>query len=126
MSVIIKEGLTTDSLYKGLKVISIFVDNSLDQSVTIQLKANRANSSTGAVNVGSSFSVAASSTDSRSLTPDTAGWLPYLFATVVCSVAPASGNLTVYAIRSKTDETKIFDTLAIRDTNTHTGSIVEW
>jgi hypothetical protein len=100
--------------------VSIFVDNGLNQSVTVQVMANRQSSTTKAVNVGSSFTVGANSSDSRTLTLDTSGWLPYIYVTVTCSTAPSSGSLTVYLVRSSADQPYLVNALAIRDTNTHT------
>ena len=100
--------------------ISIFVDNGLDQAVTIQVKANRENAYAKSVNVGSSFSVPANSQDARSLSVETSGWLPYIMVEVSCSVAPTSGSLTIYRIRSNIEQNKLIDALEIRDTNLHT------
>jgi hypothetical protein len=116
-----------------LKVATIFVDNGLNQDVTVQVKANREKALAKSVNVGSAFTVSANSTDSRTLTPDTCGYLPYLTVSLVCSVAPTTGSITVYRIRSKDDEVKVVDALEIRDTNTKDNStnpdkivVVEW
>lgn len=121
------------AIREELKVITIYVDNGLDQPVTVQIKANREASLAKSVNVGSAFTVPAGSTDARTLTPDTSGWLPYVTVTLVCSSAPSSGSVTVYRIRSKDDQVKIVDALEIRDTNTHDAStdpdkilVVEW
>ena len=125
--------LTEIELRKALKQISIFVDNGLDQAVTIQVKANRENAYAKSVNVGSSFSVPANSQDARSLSVETSGWLPYVTVSVQCEVAPTSGSLTIYRILSKNDQAKIVDSLEIRDTNIHDNStdptkifVVEW
>ena len=85
---------------RNYSIIVIYVDNDLDQVVSIQVKANRANSTTGAVDVGAAFSVAATNgVEARVLTPDTAGWLPYVYVEATCTVAPTSGNLNCYIIR---------------------------
>jgi len=113
-------------LREELRLISIFIDNGLNQDVNIQVVANREASHTKRVDVGSAFAVSANSTDSRSLSPETSGWLPYISCVATCSVAPTSGSLTIYRIRSKDDQVKIFDALEIRDTLSHDGEVVEW
>jgi len=113
--------------------VTIYVDNGLDQDVTVQIKGNKDKSYTKSINVGSSFTVSANSQDARTLTPDTCGWLPYLTVEVSCSTAPSSGKLNIYRIRSKDDIEKVVDGLEIRDTDTHTPDtdpdkifVVEW
>ena len=99
--------------------VTIFVENGLDQDVTIQVKGNRVKSTSGAINVGSSFTVAKNSNDARTLTPDTSGWLPYIYVELQCSTAPSSGSVTVYLVRTRDDQVKLVDALEIRDTNVH-------
>jgi len=105
-----------------LRLISIFVDNGLDQPVTVQVKANREKALAKSVNVGSAFTVSAGATDFRSLSVETSGWLPYVTVTLQCATAPTSGSVTVYRIRSKDDEVKLVVTLEIRDTALHDNS----
>ena len=80
-------------------IITVFVDNDLNESVSVQMKGNRVNSVTGAVNIGSAFTVAADDRESRTLTPDTSGWLPYIFVTVTAPVAPTEDAIDVYIIK---------------------------
>ena len=121
------------ALAEKLRFITIFVDNGLDQAVTVQVKANRVKEYAKAVNVGSAFTVSAGGTDARSLSVETSGWLPYIMVEVSCSTAPTSGALDVYLVRSKDDQPKLVDSLAIRDTSPHNPStdpakvmILEW
>jgi hypothetical protein len=121
------------ALAEKLRVVSVFVDNGLNQAVTVQLKANREGAYAKSVNVGSAFTVNAGSQDSRTLTPDSCGWLPYITVEVSCSTAPTSGTLDIYLVRTKDDQPKLVDSLAIRDTSTHNAStdptkilIFEW
>jgi len=102
-----------------LRLITVFVDNGLDQDVTIQIKANRVENTSKAVDIGSAFTVSANSTDARSLSVETSGWLPYLFVEVQCSVAPTSGSLSIYRVRSKDEQVALVNSLEIRDTNVH-------
>jgi len=113
--------------------VTIFVENNLDQPVTVQLLGNRVPGIAGAVGVGSPFTVAAGSTDARTLTPDTSGWLPFITARVQCVIAPSGGTVTIWLIKSKDVQVKIVDSLAITDTNPHDAStdpnnifVVEW
>ena len=79
------------------KYATVHIDNDLNQIVSIQMKVNRTNSVTGAVDVGAPFDVAATSgIEMRTLTPETCGWSPYLFAEATCAVAPASGDVNAY------------------------------
>jgi hypothetical protein len=120
-------------LAEVIKVATILIDNGLNQAVNVQVKAGRDTTIAKLVNVGSSFLVSAGGVDARTLTPGTSGWLPYVTVTVWCTTAPTSGSLTIWRVRSKDDQVKIVDALAIRDTNTHDAStdpnnifIVEW
>jgi len=78
---------------------SVFVDNGLDVDISIQIKGNRFTSRTKSVNMGSSFTVSSGSVESRTLTPDTSGWLPYIYAEVEASSTPSSGKVNIYVIR---------------------------
>ena len=84
---------------RNFNIITIFVDNDLNQAVSVQVKGNRVNSVTGAVDIGSAFTVAADERESRTLTPDTSGWLPYTFVTVTASAAPTEDAINVYIIK---------------------------
>ena len=114
------EDILAEKLRLELKSpVTIFVENGLDQDVTVQVKGNRQSSTSGAINVGSSFTVSANSNDARTLTPDTSGWLPYLYVELQCNTAPSSGNITVYLVKTKDEQKKLVDALEIRDTNVH-------
>jgi hypothetical protein len=113
--------------------VTIFVSNGLNQAVNVQVVGCRDSSCTDSVNIGSSFTVSANSKDARTLTPDTSGWMPYITVSVWCTAAPSSGALDIWFIKSAGDQTKIVNSLAIRDTNVHIFSsdpnnifIVEW
>jgi len=115
----VKSVVLKKALREELRWITVYVDNELDQDVTVQVKANRVNSYNKSINVGSAFTVSASSQDARSLSVETSGWLPYIMVEVQCSVTPTTGSLTVYRLRSKIDEVKLVDALEIRDTVLH-------
>ncbi|MEM2534036.1 MAG: hypothetical protein QXK12_08460 [Candidatus Nezhaarchaeales archaeon] len=121
------------ALREELKLITLFIDNGLNQDVTIQVKGNREKALAKSVNIGSPITVAKNSTDARTLSPDTSGYLPYITLSLVCGVAPTSGSITIYRIRSSADEVKVVDTLEIRDTSAHDNStdptkifVVDW
>lgn len=104
---------------KHLRLISIFVDNRLDEDVTVQVKANRIQDTEKAVNVCPSFTVAAGGSEARSYSVTTSGWLPYVYVEAQCATAPTEGYLDVYRITFKNQEDKLVDGLKITDTDLH-------
>lgn len=120
-------------LAKRLRLISVFIDNGLNQDISVQLMANREKAYAKAVISGTAFLVPANNQKAVALSSETSGWLPYMMVQVSCTVAPTSGTLTIYRLRSKDDEVKLVDALRIRDTQLHDAStdadkvlIVEW
>jgi len=99
--------------------ISLFVDNNLNQDVSVQVKTNRVQSTLKAVTTGSAFKVPAAGSDARSLSLETSGWLPWIYVELTCATAPTTGSVTVWLVR-KNWEVKLVDALEIRDTATHT------
>lgn len=108
---------------KERRIISLFVANGLNQTVTVQVEVNRVNAMSGIVNMGAAFTVAAGGTDSRTLSPETSGWLPFITVEVSCSVAPGSGVLDIYkddgVVGGVVAESKLVTALAIRDVVAH-------
>lgn len=80
-------------------VVTIYIANSLDQLITIQVKGNIEDSKSGAVNIGSTFTVASNDYEARTLEPTDEGWLPYIYFTVVASSKPSSGSVTSTILR---------------------------
>ena len=123
-----------EKLRVQLRIATVKVENGLNQDVYVQIIAHRhAQWDSFRENVLSEFTVSAGSSESRTLTPETSGWLPYLTVNVRCTTAPTSGSVSVYRIRSKDDIDIIVNALAIRDTNDHNPSTdpnyifwVEW
>lgn len=74
---------------------TFFVNNGLNQAVSAQIYGNITNSTTGAVTIGAAFTVATTDQESRTITSETAGWLPYIYIVITAAVAPASGSITV-------------------------------
>ena len=110
---------TKRALVEEMRIVSLFIDNGLDKEVLVQIKANRENSYTNAVNVEYPISVNANDIAAQTLTPETFGWLPYITVEVRCYEAPTSGSLTIWLVRDNGDQEKLVDALEIRDTNTH-------
>lgn len=78
------------------KLITIYVANTLDQIISIRVRGNQTNSTTGATNVGGAFNVAATTgIEARILTPDTSGWLPFIYITATAAATPTSGSVDV-------------------------------
>ena len=78
------------------KLITIYVANTLNQIVSIQVRGNQTNSTTGATDIGGSFNVAATTgIEARILTPDTSGWLPFIYVTATAAGVVTSGNLNI-------------------------------
>jgi hypothetical protein len=101
-------------------VITVFIVNGLDQAVNVQVVGCRDRGCSDSVDVGSVVTVPAGSKDARTLTPETSGWLPFITVRVWCSTAPTSGAVSVWLVRSAEDQVLLVDSLAIRDTATHT------
>jgi len=101
-------------------MVTVYVINSLDQDVMVQIKGNRTKSTTNASKVGASFTVPADESDFRTLIVEQSGILPWLYVEVSCSTAPSDGSVTVYLIRGRDEEELLVDALEIRDTDTHT------
>jgi len=81
------------------KFVTLYITNTHNQALTVQVMANRLNSTTGAVSVGTAFTVAATTgTEARTIIIDTDGYLPYYFIEVNAAVAPLSGDVNAYAI----------------------------
>jgi len=78
--------------------LTLWFSNTHDQDLTIQVYGNQVGSRLGAIPVGASFTLAAGKQESRTLTPDTSGWLPYILIEAKAATAPTKGDLTVYAL----------------------------
>ncbi len=83
--------ISTVSSVIGYYPKTILIENGLNQIVTFQVQGSRTADFAKVITVGASFDVAAGSNDYQTLTD----YFPYLRLTAICSVAPASGSLTV-------------------------------
>jgi len=79
-------------------VLTLFVENGLDQDVTVQLRGARVDDVTKGTNVGTSFTVAAGSRGFKTYNLKE-NLVPFYYARVKASVAPTSGSVVVYAIK---------------------------
>lgn len=84
---------------RQFNIITVWVENGLDQKVSVQIKGNRVNSVTGAVDIGTAFDVATVDREARTMEPTDEGFLPYIFIEVTAAGVPTSGNLNVYLIK---------------------------
>ena len=80
-------------------VITIWVENGLDQNVSVQVKGNRVNDVAGAVDIGDAFDVATVDREARTMEPVDEGFLPYIFIEVTAAGVPTAGDLNAYLIR---------------------------
>lgn len=77
--------------------IEIHVENTLDDSVSIQLMGGRRGTTTGARTIGAAFNVATADEETRVHTADM-GWAEWLYIVATCPVAPTTGVLFCYGI----------------------------
>ena len=75
-------------------IVTLHVENTLDQTVTIQIKGNILSSLNGAVDMGSSFTVVPSDFEARTTIIASDGWMPYIYFEASCATEPTSGNIT--------------------------------
>ncbi|MCC6049147.1 MAG: hypothetical protein LM580_00470 [Thermofilum sp.] len=125
--------LSSRDLYRLTKIVTVYVENGLDQPVTVQILGAASSSPSVTVPIGSSFTVPAGAADAKTLVPESSGWLPYITVSLSCSTAPSSGAVKVLLVRLDGTTTIVVNNLAIRDTSTHTYatdpsyiSVVAW
>jgi len=117
----------------AMRLITVFVDNDLDQDVEVRIKGNRTASIVKSVDIGT-FTVNKFSSTAKSLSTETSGYLPYLYLELICrDGSPTEGSISAYRVRSRDDQELLVDALEIRDTEVHTPEtdpekikIVEW
>jgi hypothetical protein len=115
------------------KTVTVYVENSLDQAVTVQILGAPSNPPSSTVAIGTSFTVNPGSADFRTLIPEQTGWTPYITVSLSASTAPTQGAVKVTLIRVDGSTQVIVNNLAIRDTSTHSYatdpnyiSVVPW
>ena len=80
-------------------VITVWVENGLDQNVSVQIKGNRVNSVDGAVDIDAAFNVATVDREAKTFEPTDEGFLPYIFIEVTAAGLPTDGDLNAYLIK---------------------------
>lgn len=80
-------------------LVTIFVDNTLDQVISVQVYGNRANTAVGAVTIGAPFNVAINDQEARTLDPTDEGYLPYIFVEITAAGVPTLGDVDAYIVR---------------------------
>lgn len=82
------------------KMRTIRVLNTLDEDVTIKIYQNRANTTANAEDIkGIVFTVVAlAGIETRTLLPETCGWMPYVFIEATAAGIPTLGDLNAYII----------------------------
>jgi len=75
---------------------SIFVLNTLDETVTCQLEGDRTSVFSTPVDIGSPFDVVASGREYETVDD----YFPFLRLVATCTTAPTSGDLTAHIIRA--------------------------
>lgn len=78
--------------------MTIFFNNdNMDKDVAIQLKGNRIKSLSGNIDIGSSFTISASSYNAKSYN-EASGLLPYLYISITFAAAPTEAIFFAYAL----------------------------
>jgi hypothetical protein len=111
--------LSSRDLYRLTKIVTVYVENTLDQPVTVQLLGVSSNNPSTTVPIGSSFTVPPNSADAKTLVPESSGWLPYITVSLACTTAPTTGAVNAYLVRLDGTVSTIAS-IQIRDTSTHT------
>jgi len=77
------------------EALTIWIENTHDQNLSIEVLGNIYRSSVGAVTVIAAFTVAAGTKTFKTLTVTDPGWLPYILVKAVAAAAPTKGFLNV-------------------------------
>ena len=78
---------------------TIQVNNTLDQDVTLTLYGNLAQSVTDADDYADTLAVAAGEVKYMSWHLVRCAWTPWIYASLLCGVQPASGNVAVQIVK---------------------------
>jgi hypothetical protein len=111
-----------EEIVRGKKIVTVYVENGLDQPVSVQILGVASSTPTNTVPIGTSFAVPAGGADFRTLVPEYAGWLPFITVSLACSTAPTTGSVKVLLVKMDGTTTTIVSDLAIRDTAVHSHS----
>ncbi|MCC6050827.1 MAG: hypothetical protein LM580_08975 [Thermofilum sp.] len=111
--------LSSRDLYRLTKIVTVYVESTLDQPVTVQILGAVSSSPSTTVPIDSSFTVPPNSADAKTLVPESSGWLPYITVSLSCTTAPTTGAVNVYLVRLDGTVSTVAR-IQIRDTSTHT------
>jgi len=111
--------LSSRDLYRLTKIVTVYVESTLDQPVTVQILGAASGSPAATVPICSSITVPPNSADAKTLAPEQSGWLPYITVSLSCTTAPTTGAVTVLLIRLDGTVSTVAR-IQIRDTLTHT------
>ena len=81
-----------------LSAITIYIENGHNQDLTITIRGNKEKTTMGSVELVSAFTVSTGTAVSYTLTPETTGWLPYIYVTAKAATAPTTGEINVTII----------------------------
>jgi len=101
------------------KLITIYVESTLDQPVSIQILGAPSNPPSSTVPIGTSFTVNPNSADFRTLIPEQSGWTPFITVSLSASTAPTKGYVKVTMFRIDGTSVVIVNNLAITDVLKH-------
>jgi len=76
-------------------IITVFVNNELDQDIKVQVKGNFTPTHLNSVGMGVPFSVKAKEVEARNLSIYSVAWMPFSFCELKCDVAPTKGAVHV-------------------------------
>ena len=90
-------------IWPHLQAVTVYIENGHNQDLTITIRGNKEKTTMGSVELVSAFTVAAGTAVSYTLTPETTGWLPYIYITATASTAPTTGeiNATIITIEKE-------------------------
>jgi hypothetical protein len=108
-----------DEIVRGKKIVTVYVENGLDQPVSVQILGAVSSTPANTVAIGTSFTVSAGGADFRTLVPEYAGWIPFITVSLSCPAAPTTGSVRVLLVKMDGTVTTIVRDLGIRDTATH-------
>ena len=79
--------------------LTIFLDNGLNQDLTVVVKGHIRPVVEGAVAISDPVTVSANDKAAITLTPDVTGYLPYIHLELSCSVAPTEGTVSAWYVK---------------------------
>jgi len=80
------------------EALTLWIENTHNQDLSIEVLGNIYRSSVGALTVIAAFTVAAGTKAYRTLTPRDPGWLPYILVKATAAAAPTKGFLNILAL----------------------------